>query len=162
MKHLAVCLLVAACGGSSDLDRDAVTNIPPGDATGTAMTGAYRMETITTDCDGECSTNIGGAIYSACDVGTRLEDTVMVTQTDGALRIDVEDSDYVSRMEGGLDASGAYDVGGVKTQLGGQITITARTQGTITGPALTGIARLRVTGQGLSCRIETEVSGVRR
>ena len=162
MRHLAVCFLVAACGGSTDLDKDAVTTIPPGDATGTASSGSYRVESITTDCSGECSTSTGDVIYSACDIGTRLEDDMTITQTDGALRIDVEDSDYVSRMEGGLDASGAFEVGGVRTQLGGQVTITARTQGTIAGAALTGVARLRVSGRGLSCVIEADVSGTRR
>jgi hypothetical protein len=152
MKHLSVCLLVAACsGGSSDLDADVVTSLPPGDATGTAMTGSYRMETITTDCAGTCSTSADGIIYSACDIGTRLENTVMITQTDGALRIDVDDSDYVSRLEGGLDASGAFDVGGLVTQLG-----------TLAGTTMTGVGRLRVRGRGLDCHIEVDASGTRR
>ena len=162
MKSLAVILVLAACGGASDLDADAVTSIPPGTATGSAMTGSYRMESVTTDCSGDCTTSFDGVLYSACDIGTRLEDTVMITQTDGALQIDVDDSDYVSRLEGGVDADGTFEVGGLRTQLGGQVTITARTLGTITGPALTGTARLRVSGNGLGCHIEADVDGARR
>jgi len=163
MKHLAVYFLVAACsGGSSDLDADVVTSLPPGDATGTAMTGSYRMDTITTDCAGTCSTTVDGFIYSACDIGTRLENTVMITQTDGALRIDVDDSDYVSRLEGGLDASGVFDVGGLVTQLGGQVAITSRTQGMFVGNTITAASRLRVRGRGLDCHIEVDASGTRR
>jgi hypothetical protein len=163
MKYLTICFLVAACsGGSSDLDADVVTSLPPGDATGSAMTGSYRMETITTDCAGTCSTTVDGFIYSACDIGTRVDNTVMITQTDGALRIDVDDSDYVSRLEGGLDASGAFDVGGLVTQLGGQIAITSRTQGTLAGNMMTGVGRLRVRGRGLDCHIEVDASGTRR
>jgi len=163
MKALAVLVLLAACdGGATDLDADVVTNLPPGDATGSAMTGSYRMESVTTACDGDCNTSFDGAVYSACDVGTRLDDLIDIVQTDGALRIDVDGNDYVSRMEGGVNGDGAYDVGGLRTQLGGQITITARTRGTITAATMTGTARLRVTGRGIDCVIEADVDGARR
>jgi hypothetical protein len=120
------------------------------------------MESVTTDCSGDCTTSFDGAIYSACDIGTRLEDTVTITQADGALKIDVDDSDYVSRLEGGIDADGSFEVGGLRTQLGGQITITARTLGTFSGATMTATARLRVTGNGLGCHIEADVDGARR
>lgn len=162
MKLLPVCLLLAACGGSDDLDPETVTNLPPGDATGTALTGSYRTESVTTDCGGTCSTTVDGAVFSACDVGTRLDDTIDVTQTDGALRIDVDGNDYVSRLAGGIDVDGTFDVGGLRTQLGGQVTITARTQGTLTSAAMTGTARLHVRGRGLDCFIATDVTGMRR
>ena len=160
MRHLAILLLVA-CNGTDDLDPDTVTSIPPGTAIGTAATGAYEMESVTVECSGKCNTTFDGVIYSACDVGTRLDDTVLVTQTDGALQIDVEDSDYVSRLAGGLDSDGTYDVGGLRTQLGGAITITARVRGSIASSSLSGTARLWVSGRGLDCVITSEVTGTR-
>jgi hypothetical protein len=161
MKHLALALLVSCGGDASDLDADAVTNLPPGDATGTAASGSYRMESVTTACGGDCSTTVDGFLYSACDVGTRLDDTARVTQDSGALQIDVDDNDCVSRLDGGLNSDGSYDVGGLRTQLGGQITITARGQGVFAGDTMSGTARLRVTGRGLDCVIETDVDGER-
>jgi hypothetical protein len=81
---------------------------------------------------------------------------------DGALQIDVDGNDYVSRLAGGIDGDGSYDVGGLRTQFGGQVTITARTQGTLVTAGLTGTARLRVGGLGLACTIEVDVTGQRR
>jgi hypothetical protein len=159
--HHAIIFLVACGGDSGELDPDVVTNLPPGDATGTALGGRYSMSSLTTDCSGDCTTNIDGFVYAACDVGVRLDDTVVVTQADGALKIDVEDNDYVSRLEGGVFASSMFEVGGVRTQYGGSVTIAARVTGTITS-TLSGTARLRVSGQGLDCVIESEVSGEKR
>jgi hypothetical protein len=153
---------IAACGGGADdLDPDVVTTLPPGDATGSAATGTYAMESITTGCSGTCAIEVDGFTYSACDIGTRLDELAEVVQADGALTIDIDDSDYVSRLSGGLFADGSFDVGGLRTQQGGQVTITARSAGTLVGAAMTGTARLHVTGMGLDCRIEAEVTGAR-
>jgi hypothetical protein len=163
---LAVTFIVAAAsgcdgGGGGDLDPDVVTNLPPGDGTGTALTGTYSMESVTTSCDGDCSTTVDEFTYSACDVGTRLDSTAEVIQADGALMIDVEDSDYVSQLAGGVDADGSFDVGGLRTQQGGEVTITARGVGTITAGTMTGTTRLRVDGMGLGCTIGVDVDGTR-
>src|SRR5262245_16394892 len=84
-----IALGVAACGGGSgELDPDPVTNLPPGDATGSAATGTYAMQSLTTGCSGRCTTEVDGFTYSACDIGTRLDETADVTQTDGRLVID--------------------------------------------------------------------------
>jgi len=156
-------VVVAACGGGdSDLDADVVTNLPPGTATGDAMTGSYRMESLTTDCSGDCSTTVDDVVYSACDIGTRMTDYVDVTQTNGALVIDIDGNDYVSRLAGGIDTDGGYDIGGLRTQLGGSVTITARATGTFAGDSMTGEARLHVSGHGIDCHIETDVTGARR
>ncbi len=163
MNRLVLCLLLGACSSSSgDLDPDVVTSLPPGDATGSALTGSYRMESLTTGCSGQCSTRVDDVVYSACDIGTREDDTVDVTQTNGVLQIDVDSSDYVSRLAGGVDASGTFDIGGLRTQLGGQVQITARATGTFAGETMTGEVRLRVTGHGLDCLIETDLTGTRR
>ena len=153
---------VAACGGGGgDLDPDVVTELPPGDGTGTAATGTYEMSTVTTDCAGSCRIEVEGFPYSACDIGTRLDETAEVTQTDGLLVVDVDDSNYVSRLEGGIDADGSYEVGGLRTQNGGEVVITARSVGTVTGGTWTGTARLLVKGMGLNCTIEADASGTR-
>jgi hypothetical protein len=158
----ALLVVLAACGGGSgDLDPDVVTNLPPGDATGTAFAGSYEMSSVTTDCSGDCRTLVEGITYSACDIGTRLEDNITVTQADGKLVIDVDGNDYVSRLEGGVFADGMFEVGGLRTQQGGSVTITARVTGTFAAK-LTGAARLRVHGQGLDCVIESDVTGEKR
>jgi hypothetical protein len=159
-RHL-LCLLLVACDGSSDLDADVVTSLPPGDATGSAFSGRYDMTSLTRRCDGDCSTLVDGVVYSACDIGTRLEDNITVAQTDGKLTIDVDHSDYVSRLEGGVFADAMFEVGGLRTQLGGSVTITARVSGTFSSK-LAGTARLRVHGQGLDCVIESDVTGEKR
>ena len=157
----ALLIFLVACGGNDDLDIDTVTTLPPGDATGTAASGNWNVESLTVGCDGSCSTQIDGFLFSACDVGTRLDDNASLTQTDGRLVIDVDNSDYVSRLEGGLDADGSYDVGGFRTQQGGSITITARSTGTLTGDTMTGTARLLVSGNDLDCLIDVDTSGER-
>jgi hypothetical protein len=161
MRNIVVFLVLAGCGGSSDLDADVVTHLPPGDATGSAFAGRYEMTSVTTDCTGDCRTSAGDAVYSACDIGTRFEDTMMVTQTDGKLVIDVDGNDYVSRLEGGVFADAMFEVGGLRTQQGGTVAITSRVTGAF-GAKLTGTARLRVRGQGLDCVIETDVTGEKR
>lgn len=157
-----IAVAIAGCGGGDgELDPDTVTNLPPGDGTGSAATGTYDMQSVTTDCAGDCSTEVEGITYSACDIGTRLDETADVVQADGRLTLDVEDSEYVSQLAGGIDADGSYDVGGLRTQQGGQVTITSRSVGTATSGALTGTARLRVRGMGLDCEIDVDVTGAR-
>src|SRR5512134_3137938 len=152
-----------ACGGGGggDLDPDVVTNLPPGDGTGTAATGRYSMESVTTGCDGSCAIEVDGFVYSACDIGARQDEDAEVTQTDGALAIDVEDSDYVSQLDGGIDADGSFEVGGLVTQQGGEITITARSIGVLTGNTMIGTARLWIKGMGLDCDVDVDVEGTR-
>jgi hypothetical protein len=158
---LLLSLVIACGGGGGDLDPDTVTNLPPGDGTGAAATGSYDLATVTTDCAGDCTTEVDGFTYSACDIGTRLDDTAEVVQADGVLTIDVPDSDYVSQLAGGIDADGSFDVGGLRTQQGGQITITARSIGAVVDGTFTGTARLHVSGMGLGCTIEADVTGTR-
>jgi hypothetical protein len=163
MRHLVWLLFLAACGASDDyLAGSVVTSLPAGDATGSAVSGTYELESLTTDCAGSCSTTISGFRFSACDVGTRLRETAIVTQSDGTLTIDVEDSQYVSRLGGGLFADATFDVGGVRTQLGGAITIRARSEGSVTQDgSLTGVTRLHAGGEGLDCDITAEIAATR-
>jgi hypothetical protein len=158
--------LVPACGGGGgdgDLDPEVVTNLPPGDGTGGGATGVFAMESITTSCDGECTIGGGGGDpgFSVCDVGTRLDETADVTQTDGELVIDIPDSQYVSRLEGGIFADNTFEVGGYVTQQGGEVEITSRVTGTVSGANMTGTGRLRVSGLGASCTIGVDVDGTR-
>lgn len=163
MRYLIAVLLLAACSDDAgELDVDVVTSLPPGDATGTALSGSYRMESVTTKCSGDCRAVVDGVTFSACDVGTRLDDTIAITQTEGALQIDVDGNDYVSRLAGGIHGDGSYDVGGVRTQRGGAVQITARTRGTLRSDGMTGTGRLHVGGSGVDCAIEVDVTGQRR
>lgn len=161
MRSLLLLCFLVACGGD-DLDPDVVTDLPPGDATGTAASGVYELTSLTTACAGTCATVEDGFTFSACDVGTRLDDRAEITQADGALTVDLDGNDYVSRLAGGLDADGGFDVGGLRTQLGGEVSITARARGTLAGDVLDGVARLRVVGHDLDCEIEVELDGARR
>lgn len=159
---LSLVASAAACGGSGDdLDPDTVTNLPPGDATGSAATGTYVLDTLTTACGGTCAVEVDGFNYSACDVGTRQTATTEIAQDGGALVFDVEDSDYASHLEGGIDVDGSFDVGGLVTQQGGQITITSRSTGTLIDGAMTATGRLRIDGMGLGCTVEIDVTGER-
>jgi hypothetical protein len=162
MRTWPVLLVLLACGGDDDdLDPDVVTTLPPGDATGDAASGRWELVSLTTACRGTCATTVNGFSISACDVGTRIEESAQLTQQGGALVIDVPRNDYVSRLAGGIDADGSYDVGGLRTQNGGQVRITARSRGTIAGDTMTGSVRLLVVGMGLECFIDVDAEGER-
>ena len=86
---------------------------------------------------------------------------VDVEQDDGALSFDVDNSDYVSRLDGGAWRDATFVVGGKRTQQGGEITILTLAEGTFAGDELTGTAKLRIEGAGTSCNVEVELSGER-
>jgi hypothetical protein len=160
--------LVCAVGCGDDdggLDIDEVTNLPPGDADGDAASGTWTFEAYTSACAGVCSA--GGGVLTAifCEVGNRDNASAMVTQDDGALQIDVDDSFFVSRLKGGVDADGAFDVGGYGTENGGALGITARLVGAFEGDAAEGTAELRIVGEAyddrIDCRASYDVTGTR-
>ena len=97
--------LALACGGeeggSGSLDPS-VESVPDGDAMGSDRSGDYDVELYTTSCSGQCTVEypvIGTVSY--CDVGDSDSEGAEVTQTDGHLRIDLNDTP--SRYEGGID-----------------------------------------------------------
>ena len=160
MRALACILLLSACGGDS-LSPDVVTHLPSGDGTGTAMSGTYLVELYTSGCAGQCSVSS----TSLCDIGQRRDGTLVVTQDGGHLRVEPQETDLVlARLDGGIWKDGHFDVGGLATQLGGAVVITARATGTIDGSRhLTGQAHAQAKGsadsENIDCTATFELSG---
>ncbi len=135
---------VASCGNNA-LNRDQVTTIPSGTATGMLFSGRYPIERIVTSCSGKCSAKYSGAIISVCDVGMRFTETITVEQTDG--KVNVRSTSVPPLYTGGIYADGSFEIGGYATQYGGIITATARASGTIVNGRLSAAAQSRITGQ---------------
>jgi hypothetical protein len=155
MVFALLSLSLAACGGGGgDLEPSVVTSIPPGDATGSALTGEYAVRRVTRSCSGRCAITVSGFLVSACEVGEVSSERLDVVQRDGALEI--EASETPSLYEGRIDADGSFDIGGYATESGGQVHITARAEGVISGAAITGTARSRTwgsyDGESIDCR----------
>ena len=141
-----------------------------GNAQGSAASGEYDIETLTTACAGTCGlTYEGGFVVSVCDVGARNRASATIVQTDGHLQVDSEDSDYISRAEGSLDANGAFNVSGTRTMDGGGFIINIHAVGNIldsdADATLAGTVDGRVTGsrdgRSLDCHMTAEVTGER-
>jgi hypothetical protein len=159
------------CGGSTSgtsngsgggLDPQSVTSIPDGNATGTAMSGDYRVEVYTSTCAGQCGPVQSGLFtVSLCDVGDTDNERLEVTETDGHLQVEM--TGPVSRHIGGVNADGTFDIGGYATQQGGSLTIVVRTTGTIDRATkkVTAEARHRsfgtINGQAVDCYGEHDV-----
>lgn len=71
----------------------------------------------------------------------------------------------VSRMRGGVDADGAFTIGGYGTEFGGRLEITGRVDGTIGGDELSGVATYRLVGSSdegsVHCNATYDVTGSR-
>jgi hypothetical protein len=146
---LAALLLTTtlACG-DEPLSEEAVTSIPPGDAVGTALTGDVGIEWTTVACEGICARVKVSAVesLSVCDVGFRQSTTGRLTQTDGRLQLDVDRSLFASRLVGGVNRDGSFDIGGLKTELGQELRLRTRVTGNLAGGALAE-ARTQSTGR---------------
>ncbi len=155
-----------ACGGGG-LSESEVRDLPAGNASGVALSGDYELDAITVDCSGSCTpVDVFGLVISPCDVGDRNEESATVTQSDGVLRVDVEDSLWASRLEGGIWDDGSFDIGGVKTELGGAARFISRATGFLTSDGRwTGELEIRTVGsfegQSRDCTATVEVDGVR-
>ncbi|GEM_PF-6292957 len=135
----------------------------PGDASGSEHAGAWTLELYYSSCTGVCSFDTILGVASVCDVGETATQIVEATQTDGSIRF--EGNGLPSRYDGGVDASGDFDLLGVATQDGGNIEIRVRVQGAFDGDSLAGAARGRTMGtiddQTINCRYDVEVTGTR-
>jgi hypothetical protein len=164
---LALTTIAPSCGGADALSPSAVQNVPPGNATGSALSGSWDIRRVTTSCSGVCAATVSGFRVSVCDVGTTDDGSATLTQTDGRLDLDV--SDTPSTYRGGVDADGSFELGGYATQDGGSLVITARVDGTfrqptaLTGATLTATASSRTrgtySGQTLNCTGAYDVTG---
>ncbi len=160
-------LAAAACGGGDGLGESDVRELPPGNANGNAYSGEYELEAITVACAGSCApVSAYGLIISPCDVGARNEEVGVVTQTDGELRVDLEDVLWASRLEGGVWSDGSFEIGGVKTELGGQVRFISKATGLFGDGTWTSDLELRsvgtIDGQSRDCTATVEITGTRR
>lgn len=167
IRPLSLLLLLSACG-AGELDRDTVTTLPAGSATGAWASGRYALKFVTTRCEGECPLIRSGFFsFSTCDVGDSDEAQAEVVQADGRLSFDATGSGLlVERGAGGLEEDGHFTVGGYATQAAGDVEITSRLEGTISRDgALRGTSRTWGYGVAEEVRIDCvgtyEVTGVR-
>ncbi|MBX3273721.1 MAG: hypothetical protein KF729_25880 [Sandaracinaceae bacterium] len=169
MRNLLTILLsfaVLGCGGGQDLSPDGVRSIPPGDASGAALAGEYRVRVRVVECAGACGPfSVGIFSSTVCDVGDVDEVSLLVAHDGGRLAIDTDD--LPSRFEGGAFTDGSFDVGGYATQFGGGLEITARSLGTIDASGrIEATVRSRTWGrigeQSADCYGVREVVGTRR
>jgi hypothetical protein len=165
---VVVMILVSGCG-SGELDRDVVTNLPPGDATGTDHSGEYQLTIRTKSCDGRCPTfQVWGFTVRICSPGNTDTEQVTVTQTDGVLEVtELGSSMYVQSLRGGVNTDGTFDVGGYEIQQGTEVGVAARVQGQIDGSGRIQ-ATARVCGNGsaegetIACTGTFDVTGLRQ
>lgn len=169
-----ICLIAAACGDGDgggggggfedDLDPAVVTDLPPGNGAGTSASGQYVRELVVTSCAGDCE--IGGDedgdAFSICDVGLEFTEFAQVEQSDGILDFDVDNNEYISRLAGGINSDGSFEIGGYITQGGGAIEATAREVGTISAWRLTGAGRRQIRSPSMDCVMGVDFDGMRQ
>jgi hypothetical protein len=147
------------------LQRDDVTNLPPGTAVGSAASGRYEVESYTSECAGRCRAGEGWLSFVVCDVGNRDQEVVEVVQEEGRLQVDGGEHLFISRMRGGVDADGRFEVGGYGTEAGGSIEATGRLEGQLEGARVDAIFDVWVRGtygdDVLDCKAQYEVAGTK-
>jgi hypothetical protein len=158
---LASLLLLAACGADG-LDRDDVTSIPAGSATGAAASGAWAGTLTTTACSGKCLVK---DFVSLCDIGEIDEYDLAIVQADGRLTLEAEGLDTPS-MVGGIEPDGAFHVGGYATELGGTVELLSEATGVVEGDAFTATVRATARGsydgEDFACDSDYSTRGERR
>ncbi len=167
---LLVAALPLALGCSSsgeDLSVDTVTHLPDGTGTGDAASGVYTLQLDVTACSGSCSATVAGFPVSICTVGPAGSAVMTVTQTGGHLAVHNDGANVVVHdLSGGIDANGAFDVGGVAAGVDGQdLTVTTRAEGTLGGGTATATAESQgtgtVDGTPIDCVQSLQMSGSR-
>jgi hypothetical protein len=78
-------------------------------------------------------------VLHVCDVGARQSGTARVSQRDGRLRLDIRGALQASRLSGGVDTDGSFDVGGVATAASRARTFRSRLAGTLDADGGTGV-----------------------
>ncbi|MBK6688076.1 MAG: hypothetical protein IPG45_26610 [Deltaproteobacteria bacterium] len=159
IRPLFPLLLLWACG-AGELDRNTVTTLPAGSATGSWASGRYALKFVTTQCEGECPLIQSGFFsFSTCDVGQSDEARVEVVQNDGRLNFDATGSGLlVERGEGGLDEDGRFSVGGYATQAAGDVELTSRMDGNLSRDG-TLSATTRTWGYGMADEVRIDCVG---
>ncbi|MCY1059051.1 hypothetical protein [Nannocystis sp. SCPEA4] len=144
-----IALAVILCGCDEQLSDEDVSGLPAGDALGDAFAGDYTMELLTLSCEGLClPVQVSELmVLHVCDVGARQSGTARVSQTDGRLQIDIDGALQASRLIGGVDGDGSFDVGGVTTAASRARTFRSRVQGTLDANGGTGSMHTSSTGR---------------
>ena len=113
MRSLAVAwaLLVAGalagCGGSTrTLTATDVSNIPPGSAVGTDLSGTYLVGSSSID---DCDCRVGSCSEFHAEIGV----TYTIVEQDGALSISDSGDTTGTALLGGVDADNSFSAGGV-------------------------------------------------
>lgn len=139
------------------LDADVVTSLPEGDAMGDAFSGSYETRSTITSCVGACGPfEVAGIRSMACERDDESVEWVTAYQDDGALRVDLDDDGHIGinvdgyapvRLNGGINADGSWEVGGVGSKFGGELEATARARGRVRpGEPLEGTLEVQVLG----------------
>ena len=103
---LLVAAVFAGCGGSTrTLTATDVSNIPPGSAVGTDLSGSYLVGSATID---DCNCRTGSCSQIHAEVGV----TYTVVEQDGALSITDSGDASGTPLLGGVDADNSFSVGG--------------------------------------------------
>lgn len=139
------------------LGRNVVSSIPIGDAVGDAFSGDYQARATTVSCVGVCGpVAVGGTTYTVCERDAETIEWITAYQRDGVLQVDLDDDGHIGinldgyvpvRLHGGIDADGAWDVGGVGNKFGRSLESTARARGTVRpGEPLEGTVEVQTVG----------------
>jgi hypothetical protein len=104
---LLVAVVFAGCGGSTRTVTAAdVSNIPPGSAVGTELSGSYLVLTASID---DCDCRVGSCSQFRPEIGV----TYAIVQQDGALTIRDSGDTTGTPLVGGVDADNHFSAGGV-------------------------------------------------
>jgi hypothetical protein len=104
---LLVSVVFAGCGGSTrTLTPADVSDVPPGNAVGTNLSGAYLVVSSSID---DCDCRVGSCSQFHVQIGV----TYTVVQQDGALSITDSGDTTGTPLLGGVYADNHYSVGGV-------------------------------------------------
>jgi hypothetical protein len=103
---LLVAVVLIGCGGSTrTLTATDVSNLPPGSAVGTALSGSYLVVSSSID---DCNCRVGSCSNVHAQVGV----TYTVVQQDGALSITDSGDTAGTALVGGVQADDSFSVGG--------------------------------------------------
>ena len=104
---LLVAVVFAGCGGSTrTLTATDVSNIPPGSAVGTDLSGTYLVVGGSID---DCDCRVGSCSQFHVQIGV----TYTVVEQDGALSITDSGDTTGTPLLGGVDADDHFSAGGV-------------------------------------------------
>ncbi len=104
---LLVSVVAVGCGGSTrTLTATDVSNIPPGSAVGTTLSGSYLVVSGSID---DCDCRVGSCSQFHVQIGV----TYTVVEQDGALSITDSGDTTGTPLLGGVDADDHFSAGGV-------------------------------------------------